>query len=91
MGLSPATSMPAAAGQSDPLRVMVVDDSAVIRGLLARTLDADPDIKVVASVGNGQIALNTIGREDIDVVILDIEMPVMDGREVVNRGGRHSA
>ncbi|MGE5145815.1 MAG: response regulator, partial [Candidatus Eiseniibacteriota bacterium] len=58
---------------------MVVDDSAVIRGLLARTLDADPDIKVVASVGNGQIALNTIGKEDIDVVILDIEMPVMDG------------
>ncbi|HVO15479.1 MAG TPA: chemotaxis response regulator protein-glutamate methylesterase [Alphaproteobacteria bacterium] len=79
MGSIPATSLPAAAGLADPLRVMVVDDSAVIRGLLARTLDADPDIKVVASVGNGQIALNTIAREDIDVVILDIEMPVMDG------------
>jgi two-component system chemotaxis response regulator CheB len=79
MGSIPATSMPAAAGHADPLRVMVVDDSAVIRGLLARTLDADPEIKVVASVGNGQIALHTIGREDIDVVILDIEMPVMDG------------
>jgi two-component system chemotaxis response regulator CheB len=71
--------MPAAAGLHDPLRVMVVDDSAVIRGLLARALDADPDIKVVASVGNGQIALNTIAKEDIDIVILDIEMPVMDG------------
>ena len=79
MGSIPATSMPAAAGHADPLRVMVVDDSAVIRGLLARTLDADPEIKVVASVGNGQIALHTIGREDIDVIILDIEMPVMDG------------
>jgi two-component system chemotaxis response regulator CheB len=79
MGSIPATSMPAAAGHADPLRIMVVDDSAVIRGLLARTLDADPDIKVVASVGNGQIALNAIGREDIDVIILDIEMPVMDG------------
>jgi two-component system chemotaxis response regulator CheB len=79
MGLIPATSLPAAAGLADPLRVMVVDDSAVIRGLLARTLDADPDIKVVASVGNGQIALSAIAREDVDVVILDIEMPVMDG------------
>ena len=62
-----------------PIRVMVVDDSAVIRGLLTRTLEADPDITVVASVGNGQMAISAIGRQDTDVVILDIEMPVMDG------------
>ena len=79
MTTAPATTMPAAAGRADPLRIMIVDDSAVIRGLLARTLDADPDISVVASVANGQIALNTIAREEIDVVILDIEMPVLDG------------
>jgi two-component system chemotaxis response regulator CheB len=66
------------AGQS-PIRVMVVDDSAVIRGLLTRTLEADPDITIVASVGNGQMAISAIGRQDTDVVILDIEMPVMDG------------
>ncbi|HEX7006328.1 MAG TPA: chemotaxis response regulator protein-glutamate methylesterase [Alphaproteobacteria bacterium] len=71
--------MPTAAGHADPVRVMIVDDSAVIRGLLARALDADPDITVVASVANGQMALDTIGRADIDVVILDIEMPVLDG------------
>jgi len=58
---------------------MVVDDSAVIRGLLSRALEADPDIRVVASVGNGQMAVNTIARQPIDVVVLDIEMPVMDG------------
>ena len=52
MNSVPATSMPAAAGHADPLRVMIVDDSAVIRGLLARTLDAEPDIRVVASVAN---------------------------------------
>jgi two-component system chemotaxis response regulator CheB len=58
---------------------MVVDDSAVIRGLLARTLDADPAIRVVASVSNGQMAINALQRTEIEVAILDIEMPVMDG------------
>ena len=64
---------------ANPIRVMVVDDSAVIRGLLTRTLEADPDIAVVASVGNGQMAITALGRADTDVVVLDIEMPVMDG------------
>lgn len=63
----------------DPYRVMVVDDSAVIRGLLTRSLEKDPVIKVVASVGNGELALKALERHDIEVVILDIEMPVMDG------------
>jgi two-component system chemotaxis response regulator CheB len=58
---------------------MVVDDSIVIRGLLARTLEADPQIEVVASVGNGEQALRTLGRTPVEVVVLDIEMPVMDG------------
>lgn len=64
---------------SNTLRVMVVDDSAVIRGLLRRTLEADPDITVVSSVGNGQFAVDTLKRQPADVVVLDIEMPVMDG------------
>ena len=63
----------------DPYRVMVVDDSAVIRGLLTRALEKDPTIKVVASVGNGEVALKTLTRQDVEVVVLDIEMPVMDG------------
>jgi len=64
-----------------PIRVMVVDDSAVIRGLITRMLEADPDVSVTASVGNGQLAVNQLTRQPgvIDVVILDIEMPVMDG------------
>lgn len=63
------------------IRVMVVDDSAVIRGLITRMLEGDADINVVASVGNGQLAVNQLTRNpgEIDVVILDIEMPVMDG------------
>ncbi|WP_235830090.1 protein-glutamate methylesterase/protein-glutamine glutaminase [Algihabitans albus] len=64
---------------ADPYRVMVVDDSAVIRGLLTRALEQDPTIEVVASVSNGQMALNQLPRQPVDVVVLDIEMPVMDG------------
>jgi len=71
------TSPSAAAGH--PYRVLVVDDSAVIRGLLIRALETDPDITVVGSVGDGRMALNALGRSDPEVVILDIEMPVMDG------------
>jgi two-component system chemotaxis response regulator CheB len=78
MVLDPASS--AANGQpSDPIRVMLVDDSAVVRGLVTRILDEDPGITVVASVGNGQMAISALERNDIDVVLLDIEMPVMDG------------
>ncbi len=64
---------------NDPYRVMVVDDSAVIRGILTRSLEADHSIKVVASVGNGEVALKSLERRDVEVIILDIEMPVMDG------------
>lgn len=60
-------------------RVMVVDDSAVIRGLLSRALEADPSIEVVASVSNGEQAIVAVTRHDVDVAVLDIEMPVMDG------------
>ncbi len=64
---------------SDPFRVMVCDDSAVIRGLLTKALEADPAISVVASVQNGALAVQHVTRDDIEVVVLDIEMPVMDG------------
>jgi two-component system chemotaxis response regulator CheB len=60
-------------------QVMVVDDSAVIRGYITRMLEADPDFRVVTTAANGEIAVKAVARYDIDVVILDIEMPVMDG------------
>ncbi len=64
---------------SNQIRVMVVDDSAVIRGFLTRFIESDPDIKVVASMSNGQLAVNSMAPGKFDVVVLDIEMPVMDG------------
>jgi two-component system chemotaxis response regulator CheB len=61
------------------VRVMVCDDSVVIRGALARMLQKDPGIEVVARVANGRAAIDEVARQPIEVVVLDIEMPVMDG------------
>ena len=58
---------------------MLVDDSAVIRGLLTRWLEADGGVKVVASVGNGVHALKALETTNAEVVVLDIDMPEMDG------------
>jgi two-component system chemotaxis response regulator CheB len=58
---------------------MICDDSAVIRGAIAAILDAAPGIEVVARVANGQAALDALRLHAVDVVVLDIEMPVMDG------------
>lgn len=65
--------------EADPYRVMVVEDSLVIRGLIARILEADPAIVVVTTVANGQLAVDALDRHEVEVVVLDIEMPVMDG------------
>ncbi len=60
-------------------QVLVVDDSAVVRGLLTRALETDPEISVAGTAMHGEAALRTLRRTEIDTVILDVEMPVMDG------------
>lgn len=74
--LSPPPSAPPGPA---PIRVLVVDDSAVVRGLTVRILESEPGIEVAGTCGNGQIAVQQIARRDVDIVVLDIEMPVMDG------------
>jgi two-component system, chemotaxis family, protein-glutamate methylesterase/glutaminase len=64
---------------AEPIKVLVVDDSAVIRRLVQDILDADPRITVVGTAQNGEIALTKIDELAPDAVTLDIEMPVMDG------------
>lgn len=59
--------------------VLVVDDSVVIRRIVSSVLDDDPDITVVGTAGNGRIALDKLDALRPDIVILDVEMPVMDG------------
>jgi two-component system, chemotaxis family, protein-glutamate methylesterase/glutaminase len=68
-----------APAHADIARVIVCDDSLTIRGAIARILDADPGVRVVARVGNGQAAVEEVKRTPADVLVLDIEMPVMDG------------
>lgn len=70
---------PRAAACRERIRAVVCDDSAVIRGLLVRLLGADPAIAVVGTASNGRDVLALQARERPDVVVLDIEMPVMDG------------
>jgi len=65
--------------QENPIKVLVVDDSAVVRGLISRMLDGYSDINVVNTLSNGELAVKYVTKSDVDVVILDIEMPVMDG------------
>lgn len=62
-----------------PIRVLVCDDSATIRGILAITLDREPDVRVSATAVNGRACLDAIARDVPDIVLLDVEMPVMDG------------
>ena len=62
-----------------PIRVMVVDDAIVVRSLLARWVDAEPDMQVIASLRTGREAVMRIEQRDADVVVLDIDMPELDG------------
>jgi len=67
------------------IRVLLVDDSVVVRKVLADALSGDPDVEVIGTAANGSIALQKIPQVNPDVVILDVEMPDMDGLETVKR------
>jgi|SRR5579863_3835556 len=66
-----------------PIRLLLVDDSVVIRKLLSETLSADPALEVVGTASDGRIALAKIPALTPDLITLDIEMPVMDGLETL--------
>src|ERR1039457_1581917 len=59
--------------------VVIVDDAVVVRGLFARWVEAEPDLEVVASLRTGREAVNQVERADPDVVVLDVDMPELDG------------
>lgn len=62
-----------------PIKVMLVDDSAIIRGLISKALTKEPSVEVVATAMNGLMAIDLAKFHKPDVIILDIEMPEMDG------------
>ena len=61
------------------IRVMIVDDAVVVRGLFSRWVEAEPDLEVVASLRTGREAVAQVERADPDVVVLDVDMPELDG------------
>lgn len=81
MSVAQATEAPA----ERPITVMVVDDSAVIRGLLRRWLEEAPDITVVATAADGDTAIRTAAAVRPDVLLLDVEMPRLDGLSALPR------
>jgi len=76
---APAPSGAPQVAGSDQIRVMVVDDAVVVRSLLSRWIDETPDLKLVAALRNGREALEQLDQARPDVVVLDIEMPELDG------------
>ena len=79
MSVALASSATPSVARQDKLRVMVVDDSVVIRGLISRWMNAEADMEVVASLRTGLDAVNQLDRINPDVAVLDIEMPELDG------------
>jgi len=61
------------------IRVLIVDDSAVVRQTLREVLESDPEIEVIATAGDPFVAADRIAEQVPDVITLDIEMPRMDG------------
>jgi two-component system, chemotaxis family, protein-glutamate methylesterase/glutaminase len=69
----------AASPAVSPIRVMVVDDAIVVRGILSRWINDEADLQTVAVLRSGREALEELERADPDVVVLDIQMPELDG------------
>ncbi len=66
-----------------PIRVLIVDDSAVIRNLLGDVFASDPELEVVGTAANGRLALTRIPGVRPDLITLDVDMPGMDGLETI--------
>ncbi len=70
---------------SDEIRVLVVDDSSLVRKIITDELEKDPGIRVVGAADNGEMAVRMNEELDPDVITMDIEMPVLDGLSALRR------
>ena len=65
------------------VRVLIVDDSVVIRRIVSDIISGDPDLEVAGVAANGRIALDRIPQVNPDIITLDVEMPEMDGLQML--------
>jgi len=68
-----------------PVRVLLADDQAMVRAGFRMILEAEDDLEVVGEAENGQAALDAVRRTRPDVVLMDVQMPVLDGLEATRR------
>jgi two-component system NarL family response regulator len=72
-------------GDRTPIRVLLADDHAIVRGGVSQILNDQPDIEVIAEAADGDSAVALYRRERPDVALIDIRMPALDGVEVVEQ------
>lgn len=77
--------LPSPHGTPGTIKVLVVDDSKVLRLLLVHLLESDPQIGVIGAVDDGQAALDFVSKQKPDVVVMDIHMPGLDGFKTTRR------
>src|SRR5690349_11558430 len=65
------------------IRIFLADDAAVVRRLVTAALSQDPELEVVGTAADGRMALERLAQVQPDVVLLDLEMPVMSGLETL--------
>ncbi len=74
-----ASAPPGPSAKPAPVRVFVVDDSSVVRAFVKKVLEGAPDVTLVGAAEDGARAIRKLAGLDVDVVVLDVEMPVLDG------------
>lgn len=74
----------------NPIRLLLADDQALVRGALAALLTLETDLEVVVEVGRGDEVLDAVRTHDVDVCLLDIEMPGMDGIDAAAQVREHA-
>jgi two-component system, chemotaxis family, protein-glutamate methylesterase/glutaminase len=83
--IAPITRPAKSVAPHDDIRVMVVDDAVVVRTLVSRWIDEAPGLAAVATPRNGREALEQLDRAKPDVVVLDVDMPELDGISTLPR------
>lgn len=71
------------AGATNPCRIVVVDDHAIMRDGLCAILDSEPDLEVVGVADNGKSAIDEAGKHSPDLVLIDLSMPRTDGAQAI--------